>query len=533
MNNTFPLTIKEVLKRPVFQGAEVIAGHDGLSRPVRWVHIMEVTEIGHLLNGNELILSTGIGWKNNPRLALSLLEQMVEKDVSGLCLELGTYVNHLPEELIRFADKHQFPIIIFKEKVRFIDITQDLHRLSIQNQYDLMLRLESASNQFNHLLLAANSFRRILRLIHQYLRVQVAYHSVDGKIEFYPNIDPKLQKDYMEKIKAAQPNLIINSSATSASKPVQAMGRKFGDLIIISEKVLTDFDYLVLERAATALSLDRMRLLYTEEKKRQKENDWILAWLRGEHSKETIVQFLNELDAKIMADKSLTCLCEIDSSDRDLDLTYYSTLFQNIFMQHGFFPLTSYKRSYLIFVLLNREKEHDYRNRLKQALAQIYENKQLKKYLNNPFRFAAGKLLPLEKLNESYEQAKKTIYLQKKMNLSQCYFYDDLYVYQIILQLDRQNELQELVDTYLGPVIQFDQERNGDLLRTLSVLLEVNGSKKDAAERLFIVRQTLYHRIEKIKELLGEDFMESEKRLAIEFALYAHQFLRKKISAQT
>ena len=79
MNNTFPLTIKEVLKRPVFQGAEVIAGHDGLSRPVRWVHIMEVTEIGHLLNGNELILSTGIGWKNNPRLALSLLEQMVRK----------------------------------------------------------------------------------------------------------------------------------------------------------------------------------------------------------------------------------------------------------------------------------------------------------------------------------------------------------------------------------------------------------------------------------------------------------------------
>lgn len=46
--------------------------------------------------------------------------------------------------------------------------------------------------------------------------------------------------------------------------------------------------------------------------------------------------------------------------------------------------------------------------------------------------------------------------------------------------------------------------------------------KKDTAERLFIVRQTLYHRLEKIEQLLGSDFMQTEKRLALELILFSY-----------
>ncbi|MDF2937464.1 MAG: hypothetical protein K0Q90_2837, partial [Paenibacillaceae bacterium] len=42
---------------------------------------------------------------------------------------------------------------------------------------------------------------------------------------------------------------------------------------------------------------------------------------------------------------------------------------------------------------------------------------------------------------------------------------------------------------------------------------------------LFIVRQSLYYRLEKLKELLGEDFMVPETRLAISVALRAYQML--------
>ncbi|MED4878824.1 helix-turn-helix domain-containing protein, partial [Anoxybacillus geothermalis] len=77
----------------------------------------------------------------------------------------------------------------------------------------------------------------------------------------------------------------------------------------------------------------------------------------------------------------------------------------------------------------------------------------------------------------------------------------------------------------LDPVIQYDKKYNGKLMETLKVYLECNGSKKETAKRLFVVRQTLYHRIQKLEKLLGDDFMNPEKRLAIEFMIKAYEYL--------
>jgi purine catabolism regulator len=85
--------------------------------------------------------------------------------------------------------------------------------------------------------------------------------------------------------------------------------------------------------------------------------------------------------------------------------------------------------------------------------------------------------------------------------------------------------LQEYAAEYLQPVIQYDQKYNGKLLETLKAYLECNGSKQETSNKLFIVRQTLYHRLQKLENILGEDFMEHEKRVAIEFMLLVQDYL--------
>ncbi|MFZ0371458.1 MAG: helix-turn-helix domain-containing protein, partial [Halobacillus sp.] len=83
---------------------------------------------------------------------------------------------------------------------------------------------------------------------------------------------------------------------------------------------------------------------------------------------------------------------------------------------------------------------------------------------------------------------------------------------------------------YLEPIIQDDLKHNANLLETLRVYLSCTGSKKETADRVFVVRQTLYHRLEKLEKLLGSDFMESEKRQVLEFALLANEY-QKTISS--
>jgi PucR family transcriptional regulator, purine catabolism regulatory protein len=529
MKNRLKVTVGDILSRPHFHKAKIIAGKKGLDRLIRWVHIMEVTEIGQLINGNELILSTGVGWREDPNIRLSFLKQLIDRKASGLCVELGKYISAIPKEMINVADEHNFPIIVFPEEVRFIDITQDLNSLFIDVHYNTMVNLESISNQFNKLLLSADGFKRIIRLLHQSLNVQVAYVPVNGQIEYYPALHKVKEQELLPFIQSTKPHSIINQPTRCASKPIQALGHKFADLFIIStEQDLTDFDFVVLDRAATALSQDQLRLLYVEEKRKQEKNRWLLEWIKGEHTREEIVQHLSSVEPNIKVNGCTICICKVEKGEKELDLTYASIIFRKIIEQHGFYSFVHYDGNEIIYVLINQRNHKDWKTRFLEALHLIKEKEYFVKNMPNvELRFAVGKLYEIDHIHKSYDMAKETLFMQKKIGIPNIYFYEDLYIYRLIYQLQRDQKLNEFIEDYIGPVISFDKEKNGHMLETLKVYLEVNGSKKDAAERLFVVRQTLYHRIEKLKELLGDDFMKYEKRLAIEFAVRAKEFLDK------
>ena len=46
----------------------MIAGSDGLGARVRWVHVLELADAAHLLQGGELVLTTGVALPAEPAL---------------------------------------------------------------------------------------------------------------------------------------------------------------------------------------------------------------------------------------------------------------------------------------------------------------------------------------------------------------------------------------------------------------------------------------------------------------------------------
>src|SRR5689334_17611177 len=62
-------TLGDVLALPALRAGEPVlrAGADAVPRRrVRWVHVSEVSDIAHLLEGGELILTTGIALPSEP-----------------------------------------------------------------------------------------------------------------------------------------------------------------------------------------------------------------------------------------------------------------------------------------------------------------------------------------------------------------------------------------------------------------------------------------------------------------------------------
>jgi purine catabolism regulator len=140
--------------------------------------------------------------------------------------------------------------------------------------------------------------------------------------------------------------------------------------------------------------------------------------------------------------------------------------------------------------------------------------------------------LQLKNAYSSYQEAVQALSLYP-FNDKSVLFYEELGVFQLLLSLNDGKTLQTFIRHYLGPLIDHDLSKGSVLLLTLKVFLDHDGSKQIAAQKLFIVRQSLYYRLEKMAELLGEDFMSAENRISIQVALRAYQLLHPEKFSET
>ncbi|MDR0519544.1 MAG: helix-turn-helix domain-containing protein, partial [Clostridiales Family XIII bacterium] len=146
----------------------------------------------------------------------------------------------------------------------------------------------------------------------------------------------------------------------------------------------------------------------------------------------------------------------------------------------------------------------------------------------NPFVNYQNVYFSVGKMGKSYHDVHKSrktalaLMFEYPRDDSRFVCYDELYIEHVLVKLSRP-VLEEFVDDTLK---ELTEPQNAELRETLRVYFECNCSKQEAANKLFVVRQTLYFRLAKIGNMLGADFASPGKRQAIEFALHAHRYMR-------
>ncbi|MFD2627578.1 helix-turn-helix domain-containing protein [Oceanobacillus kapialis] len=132
-----------------------------------------------------------------------------------------------------------------------------------------------------------------------------------------------------------------------------------------------------------------------------------------------------------------------------------------------------------------------------------------------------------ESILEKYEQAQFGLkvgrYKGQKINEWAALGYDK-YLYAV-----QQNEiLQKSALNFLKPLIKHDEKFNSELILTLSVYLDSFFSLKKSAEALFIHKNTVKYRINKVKELYKDISLEDpESYLLFSLSLKLYRILEK------
>jgi sugar diacid utilization regulator len=84
-------------------------------------------------------------------------------------------------------------------------------------------------------------------------------------------------------------------------------------------------------------------------------------------------------------------------------------------------------------------------------------------------------------------------------------------------------EMGEYVEVTLGPVLAYDAQRGTSLVGTLEAWFATGGRVKDTGERLHVHPNTVVQRLDRIGELLGADWRDSERSLDVQLALRVHR----------
>nr|WP_196924333.1 PucR family transcriptional regulator ligand-binding domain-containing protein [Micromonospora vinacea] len=165
MAAVFP-TVREVLALdPVRHGApRVVAGDDGLDRPVRWVHVAEVPDIATLLGGGELVLTTGIGLPGDDTGLRAFIGDLADVGVSGLVVELGRrYVSGVPRVMAAAAERRGLPLVELRRATPFVRITEAVHALIVDAQLTELRATEEIHQRFNDLSVEGADAAEVIR----------------------------------------------------------------------------------------------------------------------------------------------------------------------------------------------------------------------------------------------------------------------------------------------------------------------------------------------------------------------------------
>ncbi|BCZ47505.1 transcriptional regulator [Clostridium gelidum] len=142
------IMVKDILKLETLKGIELVGGKSGIEKCVEWIYVAECFEDPlegiKWLQGGEIVFITGVGMKGNITALTKLIEGISEKRGVGLIVNVGKYINNIPDESIKVADKLEIPLFTLPWEVKLVEVSKEISNAII------LSRIEE--NSMNHFL---------------------------------------------------------------------------------------------------------------------------------------------------------------------------------------------------------------------------------------------------------------------------------------------------------------------------------------------------------------------------------------------
>ncbi|GAA5030795.1 PucR family transcriptional regulator [Microbacterium fluvii] len=512
-------TVREVLALEAFGVGvpEVLVGDEALDARVRWAHVSDSAGVARLLDGGELLLSTGSGWPSEPADLVAFVAGLASAGLSALVLELGTHYRYVPAVVVETARAHGLALVALHREVKFVALTEAVHSRIILEQTAALRARDEVRERFTALALRGSPADFVVHQLAQTLQAPVVLENLAHEVvaadvplameeELFTRWEVRSRIAHRERAVESGPEewLIV---------PVEARGTRWGHLVALPGPPHAAGRAAVLEQGAIALALGRLADGDGDEWGRIGRRQLVDGLLAGRFAGPAGAAARLEaaglpvegsrLYGMVAAGAPVTAEA-VDAAARALGGRALA----------GSAPAGVGAPAAVLLVSLPVREQFD--DAAARAFASALAPDAARLVLSVGSR-AEGFEAGLMSLQEAIDLARGRIARAERGPVVRRA--DERPLARLVTSLRDDHRLLDHGERMLAPLIEYDLGRGGDLLDVLGAMVAHPGNRTAAASASHLSRSVFYQRIALIQDLLGADLDDGEVQAALHLAL--------------
>ncbi|MEV7339554.1 PucR family transcriptional regulator [Streptomyces sp. NPDC093544] len=158
------LSVRQVLNldRVLAGEPEVVAGASHLDRAVRWVHVAEAADVGVMLTGGEMVLTTGVLLAGDVEAQAEYIRSLHRAEAAAVVLGLGRAFPTPPDVMRRAAERCGLPMVVLHRPFPFAELTEEVQSRLVRSKFAAVSLSEAVRTALTGLITSGAPLQRML-----------------------------------------------------------------------------------------------------------------------------------------------------------------------------------------------------------------------------------------------------------------------------------------------------------------------------------------------------------------------------------
>lgn len=528
------ITIKDILSMNEFNRCKLISGESGTDNLITSINSMEIPDITDWLSEGVFLITTGYSIKDDPKKMEELIVNLSNRKASGLAIKTR-FIKKISNSVLKLSNELKVPIIHIPDDISFSDLSTPIMKKLVEADNLANNISVDIYNKFINIGINNLGIKGVSKLIADIIGHDVLI--LDNDLKVYSNNDI----NYDNIITYLKNNINDINDKTYVDLPesnlhlfiqnVFLKGELIAYIVILdfSPKDYTNNTNIILSQISNLLSLEILKIKSLNNDIFDLDNKF----LKKIH--ENTYTTNEELESRAFSlgwpklpysliyihfDKLSDYIKDKDSSETiTLKRNLYNLIRTEFSIIESDIKIMTLNNDFYVILNSNDINVNKLELCIENSINKIFNYIRIR-----PIFIIGDSIAEFTKITSKIKELKDALYIYYLKKDKPSFLYEkDTFIEQFFLKNKSNYYLEQFVKNTIGKITDEKSKDSLDLYNTLHEYIKSGYNTLQASKNLYIHRNTLTYRLNKIEKLLQCDLNSFEDRYKITLAIRVNE----------